>query len=486
MGSQGSWLWRTSLRPALFGRLLPWTRYRPLLQDHTEPAPEAASLSKDEASQLRTAGLAAARRAAILETAEALQDSHRMKRLKSQQVLEDIAARHARELQEAQRLLAQEEEQEAAEALRREEEHQRLLKEQEAARRREEEQQRLLKEQEAARRREEEQQRLLKEQEAARRREEEQQRLLKEQEAARRREEEQQRLLKEQEAARRREEEQQRLLKEQEAARRREEEQRLLKEQEDRRLKDLEQCLQTRQEDRRRAEEQRLSEEAACRRESMASLKRQLSLQVEASNQESLDARATTDKLERKRKYQLMLDQAEQTKKFAAKMLAESEDQDAQMLDTAAPASPPARTTPAALTTPPALTGPPALTTDEHQSIDRIARESMVKASSRIITECMARGEGQELIQAKLLQHYDEAVADLTRECLKEKVPEKPAPRSLPVTPSKDSHSLSICYSTYVFVVHEGYLCTHLCMCIYTYIYICISVYIHLNTYTYM
>ena len=224
-----------------------------------------------DTAQLRAAGAAAftqeQQHKAAVETAKSLSDSQRLKRLKSEEALKALT-------------LAQEQ---YAAALRDEdtlplEEQERLLAEQ-----------RLQKEQEETRLRE--QQRLQKEQEETRLLE--QQRLQKEQEESRLRE--QQRLQKEQEESRLRE--QQRLQKEQEETRLREQ-QRLQKEQEESRLRGAE-------------------------------LKRRLSLQVEEENLRAREAAAETAKLERKRSYQAMMDEAAKQQAFAARMLArEEEDED--------------------------------------------------------------------------------------------------------------------------------------------------------------
>ena len=321
-----------------------------------------------DTAQLRAAGAAAftqeQQHKAAVETAKSLSDSQRLKRLKSEEALKALTLaqeQYAAALRDEDTLPLEEQERLLAE--------QRLQKEQEETRLRE--QQRLQKEQEETRLLE--QQRLQKKQEETRLLE--QQRLQKEQEETRLLE--QQRLQKEQEESRLRE--QQRLQKEQEESRLREQ-QRLQKEQEETRLR----------------EQQRLQKEQEESRLRGAELKRRLSLQVEEENLRAREAAAETAKLERKRSYQAMMDEAAKQQAFAARMLArEEEDED-----------------------------PLALTRAEEDKIHILASESMAKASSDIITQCLARNCSHEHIQEKLVLYYHEVAEELKRECLQNRTPQ--------------------------------------------------------------
>ena len=311
-----------------------------------------------DADKLRAAGHAACtqdlQQKAAAEAAKSLVDPHRLKRLKSEEALKALTLaqqQYEAALMEEDTLPLEEQERLIAEQrAQREQEKIRLLQQQRV---REQEETRLL-----------EQQRLQKEQEETRLRE---QQRLQEQEEARLRE---QQLLQEQEEARLRE---QQRLQEQEEARLRE--QQRLQEQEEARLR--EQQLQ--------ASQQRVVE-----------LKRRLSLQIEEENARAREAAAETRKLERKRNYQIMMDEAARTQALAASLLAREEEGD----------------------------DPLALTKAEEDKIHMMASESMAKASSDIITQCMARNCTPEQIQEKLVLYYHEVANELKKDCRASRTPQ--------------------------------------------------------------
>ena len=280
----------------------------------------------------RRAGRAACVRKLGYEEAE----KSALKRLKSEQALRQLQERHARELAEAQAKLLDDEMEETMSAeeqlrlLQEEDEKQRLAEQREARLR---EEQRLAEEREAQRC---EEQRLAEEREAKLR---EEQRLAEEREAKSR---EEQRLAKEREEAKYRELE--RLAKEREAEL--QQEQRLAKERE------------AYQQRRGASVQSTTSAASGGSTESLAGLKRKLSVLSQASQE--------------------------------SEMTAASE---------------------AVVTT---------LRPEEQRQIHKLASESMTRASSNIITQGIARGASQDEMQSQLMKYYDEIVTELTQEVLEE------------------------------------------------------------------
>ena len=57
---------------------------------------------------------------------------------------------------------------------------------------------------------------------------------------------------------------------------------------------------------------------------------------------------------------------------------------------------------------------------EEQRQIHKLASESMTRASSNIITQGIARGASQDEMQSQLMKYYDEIVTELTQEVLEE------------------------------------------------------------------
>ncbi|CAE7418651.1 unnamed protein product, partial [Symbiodinium microadriaticum] len=167
-------------------------------------------------------------------------------------------------------------------------------------------------------------------------------------------------------------------------------EQRAQREQEKIRL--LQQQRVREQEETRLLEQQRLQKE----QEETRLREQQLSLQIEEENARAREAAAETRKLERKRNYQIMMDEAARTQALAASLLAREEEGD----------------------------DPLALTKAEEDKIHMMASESMAKASSDIITQCMARNCTPEQIQEKLVLYYHEVANELKKDCRASRTPQ--------------------------------------------------------------
>ena len=309
----------------------------------------------------RRAGRAACVRKLGYEEAE----KSALKRLKSEQALRQLQERHARELAEAQAKLLDDEMEETMSA----EEQLRLLQE-------EDEKQRLAEQREARLR---EEQRLAEEREAQRC---EEQRLAEEREAKLR---EEQRLAEEREAKRR---EEQRLAKEREEAKYRELE-RLAKEREEAKYRELERLAKEREAE--LQQEQRLAEEREARllQEQRLAKEREAYQQRRGASVQSTTSAASggsTESLAGLKRKLSVLSQASQE----SEMTAASE---------------------AVVTT---------LRPEEQRQIHKLASESMTRASSNIITQGIARGASQDEMQSQLMKYYDEIVTELTQEVLEE------------------------------------------------------------------
>ena len=323
----------------------------------------------------RRAGRAACVRKLGYEEAE----KSALKRLKSEQALRQLQERHARELAEAQAKLLDDEMEETMSAeeqlrlLQEEDEKQRLAEQREARLR---EEQRLAEEREAQRC---EEQRLAEEREAKLR---EKQRLAEEREAKRR---EEQRLAKEREAKLL---EEQRLAKEREEAKYRELE-RLAKEREEAKYRELERLAKEREAE--LQQEQRLAEEREARllQEQRLAKEREAYQQRRGASVQSTTSAASggsTESLAGLKRKLSVLSQASQE----SEMTAASE---------------------AVVTT---------LRPEEQRQIHKLASESMTRASSNIITQGIARGASQDEMQSQLMKYYDEIVTELTQEVLEE------------------------------------------------------------------
>ena len=316
-------------------------------------------LARGQGSAGQGAGrLACVRKLGYDEAEQSAQSA--LKRLKSEEALRQLRDRHARELAEAEAKLRDQEMEDTMSA----EEQLRVLQEEEEQGRREAarlEEQRLAEKREARLR---EEQRLAQEREARLR---EEQRHADEREATRL---EEQRQAKEREEATFRELE--RITKEREARLQRE--QRLAEEREAKRLE--EQRLWEEREARFR-EEQRLAKDREAyqqRRSGASSFQSMTSQSSGAGSSESL--------VGLKRKLSVLSQES-------------------------AAGEPTIAT--------------PALTTNEQGRINKLASESMARASSNIITQGLARGASQDEMQLQLMKYYDEVVTELTQELLEEK-----------------------------------------------------------------
>ena len=107
------------------------------------------------------------------------------------------------------------------------------------------------------------------------------------------------------------------------------------------------------------------------------------------------------------------------------------------------------------------------LSEKEQRQIHHAASESMARASSDIISQCLARGCSQEKIQEKLMIYYDEVVNELVKEAV--------VARSEQDFVQPPTSKLDRAHAVYVFVCMC--VCMYVCMCV------CPSIYIYMHIY---